>query len=207
MLRTNLSTRPFYNIRAVQVTLGALALLVAVMTIVNLVQLVRLTASERALGARAQDAETEAQRLRDEARRIRSQIDAKELNEVAAAAQEANAIIDLRAFSWSGLFAQLEATLPENVRLTGFQPSEDRSGRLVVSLRVEARRVPDLESFIDALEQTGRFHQVLAAEEQTTPEGSINAVVEAVYVPESPEPEPTPEAAAAAPQSGGAAGE
>ena len=171
MLRTNLSTRPFYNIRAVQVALGALALLVVLMTIANLVQLVRLTASERALGARAQHAETEAQRLRDEARRIRSQIDAKELNEVAAAAQEANAIIDLRAFSWSGLFAQLEATLPESVRLTSFQPSEDRDGRLVVNLRVEARRVPDLESFIDALEQTGRFHEVLAAEEQTTPEG------------------------------------
>ena len=33
MLRTNLSTRPFYNIRAVQVALGALALLVAVMTL------------------------------------------------------------------------------------------------------------------------------------------------------------------------------
>lgn len=205
MLKTNLSTRPFYNIRAVQVALGALALLVAVMTIVNLVQFVRLTASERALGARAQEAEAEAQRLRDEARRIRSQIDAKELNEVAAAAQEANAIIDLRAFSWSGLFAQLEATLPENVRLTGFQPSEDRAGRLVVNLRVEARRVPDLESFIDALETTGRFHQVLAAEEQTSPEGSINAVVEAVYVPDSTE--PVPEAAAAAPRSGGAAGE
>ena len=205
MLRTNLSTRPFYNIRAVQVALGALALLVALMTIVNLVQLVRLTASERALGARAQDAETEAQRLRDEARRIRSQIDAKELNEVAAAAQEANAIIDLRTFSWSGLFAQLEATLPENVRLTGFQPSEDGDGRLVVDLRVQARRVQDLESFIDALEESGRFHEVLAAEEQTNPEGLINAVVKGVYVAQSRE--PTPEAAAAAPRSGGTAGE
>jgi hypothetical protein len=205
MLRTNLSTRPFYNIRAVQVALGALAVLVALMTIVNLVQLVRLTASERALGARAQDAETEAQRLREEARRIRSQIDAKELNEVAAAAQEANAIIDLRAFSWSGLFSQLEATLPENVRLTGFQPSEDRDGRLVVSLRVQARRVQDLESFIDALEGTGRFHEVLAAEEQTTPDGLINATVRSVYLPQSSE--PTPETAAAAPRSGGEAGE
>ena len=67
-----------------------------------------------------------------EARRIRSQIDAKELNEVAAAAQEANAIIDLRAFSWSDLFSQLETTLPENVRLTNFQPQEDREGRLIV---------------------------------------------------------------------------
>jgi Tfp pilus assembly protein PilN len=205
MLRTNLSTRPFYNIRAVQVALGSLAVLVAVMTIVNVVQLVRLTASERALGARAQEAETEAQRLRDEARRIRSQIDAKELNEVAAAAQEANAIIDLRAFSWSGLFAQLEATLPENVRLTGFQPAEDQEGRLVVRLSVQARRVQDLESFIDALEGTGRFHEVLAAEEQTTNDGLINATVRSVYVPQSRE--PTSETAAAAPRSGGEAGE
>ena len=205
MLKTNLSTRPFYNIRAVQVTLGALALLVAVMTVVNLVQLVRLTASERALGARAEQAEADAQRLREEARRIRSQIDAKELNEVAAAAQEANGIIDLRAFSWSDLFKEIEQTLPESVRLTSFQPQEDRQGNLVVNLRVQARRVQDLESFLDALESTGMFHQVLAAEEQTNPEGLINALVEGVYLPASPAPAAAGTAANA--QTGGAAGE
>jgi Tfp pilus assembly protein PilN len=205
MLRTNLSTRPFYNIRAVQVTLGALALVVAVMILVNLVQLVRLTTSERALGARAQEAESEAQRLREEARRTRSQIDTKELNDVAAAAQEANGIIDLRAFSWSDLFSELETTLPENVRLTSFQPQEDREGRLVVNLRVQARRVEDLETFIDALENTGRFRQVLAAEEQTNEEGLINALVEGVYVP--PSQELTPEKTAAVPRAAGVAGE
>ncbi len=205
MLRTNLSTRPFYNIRAVQLTLGALALLVAVLTIINLVQLVRLTASERALGARAQQAETDAQKFRDDARRIRSQIDAKELNEVAAAAQEANAIIDLRAFSWSDLFAQLETTLPANVRLTSFQPQEDNDGRLVMTLGVQARRVQDLESFLDALESTGRFHDVLAAQEQTDQDGLINAVVEGIYL--VPSQEPAPEAAASASRTGGAAGE
>jgi Tfp pilus assembly protein PilN len=205
MLRTNLSTRPFYNIRAVQLALGALALLVAALTVVNLVQLVRLTASERALGARAQQAETEAQRFRDEARRIRSQIDAKELSEVAAAAQEANAIIDLRAFSWSDLFAQLEATLPESVRLTSFQPQEDREGRLVMHLGVQARRVQDLESFLDALEKTGRFHDVLAAQEETDQEGLISAVVEGVYV--IPPQEAASQASASAPRTGGAAGE
>lgn len=206
MLKTNLSTRPFYNIRAVQIVLGLLALLVAVLTLVNLVQLIRLTGSERALGARAEQAETEAQRLREEARRIRSQIDAKELNEVAAAAEEANAIIDLRAFSWSELFSQLETTEPENVRLTSFQTQEDRSGKLIVNLRVQARRVQDLESFIDALEETGRFHEVLAAEEQTNPDGLINALVEAVYSPPAPESTPAP-AASAGSQTTGAAGE
>jgi type IV pilus assembly PilN-like protein len=185
MLRTNLSTRPFYNMRAVHVALGALALIVATMTIVNIVQLVRLTTSERTLGARAQQDEQQAQQLRDDARRIRSQIDAKELNQVAAAAQEANAIIDLRTFSWSKLFSEIETTLPENVRLTNFRPVEDRQGRLIVNLRVQARRVPDLESFIDNLEKTGRFHDVLAAEEQTNQEGLINALVEALYEPSS----------------------
>jgi Tfp pilus assembly protein PilN len=206
MLRTNLSTRPFYNIRAVQVVLGALALLVVVLTLLNLVQLIRLTSSGRALGARAEQAEAEAQRLREEARRIRSQIDAKELNEVTAAAEEANAIIDLRAFSWSELFSQLETTEPDSVRLTSFQTQEDRSGKLIVNLRVQARRVQDLESFLDALEKTGRFHEVLAAEEQTNPEGLINAVVEGVYTPPPTEPAAAPAASGPRPTTG-AAGE
>jgi hypothetical protein len=205
MLRTNLSTRPFYNIRAVQVTLAALALVVALLTIGNLVQLVRLTSSERALGARAQQAETEAERSRGEAKRIRSQIDAKELNEVAAAAEEANAIIDLRTFSWSDLFAQIETTLPESVRLTSFRPQEDREGRLVMNLGVQARRVQDLESFLDALEKTGRFREVLAAQEQADQDGLISATVEGVYVP--PSQAPAPEATASTSQTGGAAGE
>src|SRR4029453_7595602 len=205
MLRTNLSTRPFYNMRAVHLALGALALVVATMTIVNIVQLVRLTTSERTLGARAQQDEQQAQQLRDDARRIRSQIDAKELSQVAAAAQEANAIIDLRAFSWSTLFSEIEMTLPENVRLTSFQPQEDRQGRRGVNLRVQARRVPDLDSFIDALEKTGRFHEVLAAEEQTNPEGLINALVEGVYAP--PSETSKPEATAALSSTSGVAGE
>jgi Tfp pilus assembly protein PilN len=205
MLRTNLSTRPFYNIRAVHMALGGLALVVAVMTLFNLVQLVSLTRSERTLGARADQAEAQAEKLREDARRIRSQIDAKELNQVAAAAQEANAIIDLRTFSWSKLFSEIEATLPENVRLTNFSPEEDRQGRLIVNLRVQARRVQDLESFIDALEKTGRFHEVLAAEEQTNQEGLINSLVEAVYEPSSEA--STPDSKAAVPSAIGAAGE
>ena len=205
MLRTNLSTRPFYNIRAVHLTLGAVALLVVAMTLFNLVELIRLTASERALGARAQQAEADAQRLRNEARRIRSQIDAKELNDVAAAAQEANSIIDLRAFSWSDLFAQIEATEPENVRLTSFQLQEERDGKLVMNLRVQARRVQDLELFLDALEKTGRFHEVLAAEEQTDQEGLINSRVEGVYVPLTRP--AAAETAASVSGTGGAAGE
>ena len=90
MLRTNLSTRPFYNARAVQAVLGTLAILVVAITLFNLVSLVRLSLQQRSLGASAAQAERDASRLRDEAAAIRSRIDAKELNVIAGEAREAN---------------------------------------------------------------------------------------------------------------------
>jgi len=182
MLRTNLSTRPFYNIRAVQAALGAFAVLVVIMSLVNVISLIRLTARQRSLGAQAVEDQTEAARLRREAVRIRGQVDAKELEVVSAAAREANAIIDMRAFSWSDLLAEFEVALPENVRVTAVQPRLEKDGPFAIAIRVEARRTGDLETFLDALEMTGAFHNVLTTDEQATSDGVIEAIVEAVYV-------------------------
>jgi hypothetical protein len=46
MLRTNLSTRPFYNIRAVRLALAAAAAIVTAITIFNVVQSIALSARE-----------------------------------------------------------------------------------------------------------------------------------------------------------------
>ena len=53
MLRTNLSTRPFYNSRAVNVLLAAATVLVVAFTLFNATQITRLTVSQRSLGASA----------------------------------------------------------------------------------------------------------------------------------------------------------
>lgn len=192
MLRTNLSTRPFYNLRAVKVTLGAVTAIVVALTLFNIVQIVRLGASNYTLGARAAEAEQEAARLRAEAARIRAQINPQELRVVADAAREANAIIDQRAFSWTDLFAQFEATLPPDVRITAVRPRLQREGDFVVSVGVEARRAEDLDAFIEALETAGGFHNVLSVQEQTSPAGLIQAVVEGTYVPPPREGTPAP---------------
>jgi hypothetical protein len=205
MLRTNLSTRPFYNIRAVQALLGALTALVILLTMFNVVRLLQLGTSQRSLGARAVEAQTEAARLRSDAARIRAQVDTRELEVVSNAAREANAIIDMRAFSWSELFAQFEATLPENARITAVQPRVENDGRLLVSIRVEARAVQDLERFLEALEMTGTFQNVLTTDEQTTTDGLLEAIVEARYVQPMAE-APAEKPAAPAPK-GGAAGD
>jgi hypothetical protein len=149
MLRTNLSTRPFYNIRAVQAVLGAFAALVILMTMFNVIRLLQLAGGQRSLGARAVQAQTDAARLKTDAERVRSQVDAKELEIVSIAAREANTIIDMRAFSWSDLLAQFEMTLPENVWIPAVQPRVEKDGLFIVGMREPAGLAP--EKFLDAL--------------------------------------------------------
>jgi Tfp pilus assembly protein PilN len=184
MLRTNLSTRPFYNQRAVQVALTAMVVLVLGVTGFNTAQLVRLTASQRSLGAHAAESEREAARLRTEAAAVRAQINPKELETVASAAREANGIIDQRAFSWTDLLGQFEQTLPDNVRITAVQPRLDPDGHFIVGMTVQARRAEDLDAFIEALEKTGAFRNVTPLQEQTTDQGLLEAVVEGTYITE-----------------------
>ena len=183
MLQINLGTRPFYNVRAVQVALGVVAAIVIGLTLFNLVQTARLGVSQYTLGASAADAEAEAERLQAEAVRIRSQINAEELAVVADAAREANAIIDQRAFSWTELFAHFEATLPPDVRVTAVQPRLERNGDFVIAIGVEARRPEDLDAFIESLEDRGGFRDVLSIQEQTADSGLIAAVIQGAYLP------------------------
>ncbi|HEV8393816.1 MAG TPA: hypothetical protein VGQ37_06060 [Vicinamibacterales bacterium] len=195
MLRTNLSTRPFYNVRAVRALLGLFALVVAAFTLFNAVQLITLRTRQNTLSADAVRAENEAARLRSQAAGFRARIDPRELASVSADAKEANAIIDRRAFSWTTLFSQFEQALPPDVRITAVQPRREQDGTFAVNIGVQARRVEDVEAFIQALEAGAPFKEVLAREEQTGDNGLIEAIIDGRYLPERP-------GASAAPASG-----
>lgn len=184
MIRTNLSTRPFYNVRAVQVALSIFAAVVLGITLFNIIRIVTLLTSQQTLGANADDAEREAARLRSEASRIRAQINPTELETVASAAREANDLIDQRAFSWTELFTQFESTLPPDVRITAVQPRLEK-GVFIVGVAVEARRAEDIDAFIEALEMTGTFRNVLATATQANDAGLLEAIIEGVYEPPS----------------------
>ena len=181
MLRTNLSTRPFYNARAVRAALLALAVVAAVLTVYNAVRIVALLSSQSTLGASQAEARREAERLRREAGRIGSQIDRDELAVVAAAAREANTLIDQRAFSWTDLMAQFETTLPEDVRIRAVQPRLER-GQFIVSIVVQGQSPEDIDAFIEALEQSGNFRDVLPSVQSTSDEGLIEATIQGVYL-------------------------
>jgi len=186
MLQTNLATRPFYNVRAVRGAIGVAAALVLALVITDVVLLIRLTAAQRALGARAVEAEEQARLLLAEADTNRRQIDPVELDTVATAAREANLIIDRRAFSWTALFEHFESTLPADVRITAVQPTVVGDGSVRVTVAVQARRAEDLDAFVEALEASGTFHGALTTQEVTDADGLLNASIAATYAASPP---------------------
>jgi Tfp pilus assembly protein PilN len=192
MLRTNLSTRPFYNERAVHVVLGLVALLVLALTIVNVVEVVRLSRQNTVLSARMRDDRSAADDLGRKARETRQGINQDELKVVAAAAREANALIDGRTFSWTALFNQLESTLPPEVMLASVRPAIDENGARITMI-VVGRRTADIDEFMEKLEATGAFENVLPHQQNLNDDGLTQATIEALYVPEAvPEPAPAP---------------
>jgi Tfp pilus assembly protein PilN len=182
MLRTNLATRPFYNERAVRLALGLLLLLVVAVTAFNAAELLRVTGSQGTLGALAADAERVAAQLRRQAAAIRALINNTVLERVASAGRDANGIIDQRAFSWSELFDQLEQTLPDDVRITAVDPTLTKQGDFIVQIAIQARRSEDIDQFIESLEKTGSFRDLITPVESTNDAGLLDAVIRGTYI-------------------------
>ncbi len=187
MLRPNLSTRPFYNERAIHVALAAVALVVLGLTAWNVVRLLSLSKHNTELSARVNRDRSEADRLMQEAMRIRRSVNNDELELVVTAAREANSLIDQRTFSWTAFFNRIESTIPPDVMLTSVRPSiKDNQTR--VTMIVLARKAEDVEEFNNKLEATGAFEGPLVAQQDRTDQGLYRAIIDTTYVPGDEEP-------------------
>lgn len=188
MIRTNLSTRPFYNERLVHIWLAVFAVAVLAATAFNAARVLRYSRSDTQLATQASRDESHAADLRREAVRLRGSVDAKQVDFAAADARQANELIDRRTFSWTELFNRFEATLPDEVRISAVRPRVDRERGIVLTIVVSARNVDDVAIFIERLEATGAFKDVRPAEEHTDDTGLLSSSLEAVYLPASGKP-------------------
>jgi len=170
MLRSNLSTRPFYNERRVHLAAAIVALAVVAFTAWNVTRLVTLSSRRGDLRAQIAADEQVAADLRRRAAALESSVDTAALTEVAAAAREANAIIDRRTFSWTTFFNRLEETLPPGVMIASVAPQVE-NGRVVVTMVVIARRAEDVNDFMVKLEGAGAFSDIEPISDTVTDEG------------------------------------
>ena len=183
MLRTNLSTRPFYNERGIHGLLGLTALLVVAFTIFNVTHIVLSSRQQSQSSSRADAAEARAEQLRARAAQARQALNTKQLEDISKAAREVNGIIDQRLFSWTDLLNRLSSTLPEHVRIVALRPRLERDDTVTVQMTVNGRSVEDVALFIKNLEETPAFSNVFAREDSTTEDGLVQAVLEGKYEP------------------------
>jgi hypothetical protein len=193
VLRSNLSTRPFYNEHAVHLAIAAAAVIVLALTAVNVFRVVTLSRENTELSSRVSADQAEAEQLTKMAGDIRKRIDKDELQLVVNAAREANSLIDQRTFSWTEFFNRIEATLPPDVMLSSVRPTV-KEGSTRVSMIVLGRRAEDIDEFMEKLEATGAFENVVPSQQDRTEAGLYRVVVESQYTGVAEE-APAPEAA------------
>ena len=181
MLRSNLSTRPFYNERGVHWGLAVAGLLVAAVTVFNARELVSLSGRNTELAAGITRDETAARDLTTQAETVRRSLDRRELQAITDAAREANDLIDQRTFSWTAFFNVIESTLPPDVMLTAVRP-RIQQGLVSITMNVVGRQTEDLDTFMSALEATGAFADLLPRQEEIGDDGMHRAVLTGRYL-------------------------
>ncbi len=183
MIRTNLSTRPFYNERAVHAWLLLVAAIVVAASVFNVTRLLRYSGSNTQQETAASQDEARAAKLRDDAARLRASVDLRQVDFASSEARQANDLIDRRTFSWTDLFNRFESTLPDDVRVVAVRPRLDHERGFVVVVSVVARGVEDVDAFTESLEKTAAFSNAHSVEEHVNEQGQLEAQLEMTHGP------------------------
>jgi hypothetical protein len=180
MFRGNLSTRPFYNERLVG-ALIAIGLLIGLgLTVFNVSAIYQLSAERNRQRADQERVEADAERSRASASALQSSLDRSNILLLASETNEANTLIDQRTFSWTAFFGLVEKTLPLDARLISVAPRVER-GVFMIVMQVNMKRPDDLEAFMDSLNGTGSFFDLLPGEMQRNEDGLYIATLSGGY--------------------------
>ena len=183
MIRTNLSTRPFYNEAAVHLWLLVFAALVIAASAYNVSRVVRYSRSDQRLALQASQDEQRATDLRQQAEQLRASVDPKAVELASNDARQANELIDRRTFSWTELLNTLETTLPDDVHVVAIRPRVEKQHGIVLTINVVAKTIEDTDKFIENLDATGAFRNLLSVEDRVNEQGLLESALQANYTP------------------------
>jgi Tfp pilus assembly protein PilN len=164
----NLASRPFRNETLPTMIVTMVALVAVTGTLAHGLVIRRLrSASASAQQREAAELEAETARLQAEARDLRPPRLSKDTLAEWAAIKD---LVDRRNFSWTGLFAHLEAVLPRDIRLQSITPRV-RRGRLGLDLEATARSTEAGLDFMRVLEAADAFSDVYPPQVEPSAEG------------------------------------
>ncbi|TAK17551.1 MAG: hypothetical protein EPO35_02810 [Acidobacteria bacterium] len=182
MVRVNLSTRPFYNERLVTFLIAIVGVIAIGVAAFSVQQILALSSERTKLRAEIARAEAATSRANTETNALQHSISQKALKGLAINTTLANKLIDERTFSWTTFFSLIGKTLPDDVRIDAVSPSFDKDG-VIVLMTVVSKKTDDLATFIEHLQNTGAFYDILPQQEDATDDGTRRTAVTARYLP------------------------
>jgi Tfp pilus assembly protein PilN len=162
--KLNLASNPFRN-RALPWTVAA------IVALASLIGLILIAQSTIQTNAKVATTQTEVAKLQKQTNDLRAQAEAIRIAltpEQQSTLKSAHGLVDRKRFSWSQLFADLEAALPGGVRVARIVVKEVRTqdGRTVANLdlTVASKNPTTITQMIEDMEQQGVFHAELRAQ-------------------------------------------
>lgn len=200
MMTLNFARFPFRNDRLPRLVYGLLTLVVVVATALHAAAFTRHLLKEREeMDLKVQKLEEEISALERELAAARTEVGPAMSPVEDGRVSFLAGVLRQRAFSWTGLFNELEAITPENIRITAIVPKEEE-GEIIVRLSVVGRSMEDILEMVRRFEESRIFASVMPLDEgeEDPRQGSgVTATLSLHYVRE-----PAPEKAAAAPAAG-----
>jgi Tfp pilus assembly protein PilN len=153
----NLASKPFSN----RILPWALTVIILFVSLIGLVVVVRLTTNTRketaVIEAEINQLKQREHALLEAAKRVQNEFTPDQQQALPAAHE----LVDRKAFSWSRLLADLEASLPSNVKVSRIAVRDvNRQGNQTVAqldLAVFARDPATISAMISAMHQEGIF--------------------------------------------------
>ena len=181
----NLSTRPFPAYRLLNM---ALFLVFAVLLVISVWQaygFVRFSGMARDIHDSERNVRAEAESLGGHVAALASKLDRPEASAKLSEIGFLNGLIARKDLSWTRLFADLEDMVPDSVHLVSLRPDIGENGSVTLHLDVIGRSIADVSRFIEALERSPEFENVVVSIEQKEPTAAtdVNITLTASYFP------------------------
>src|ERR1700681_1031268 len=176
--KLNLATNPFRN-RALP---WAVSSIVALVSIVGLILIAQSTIQTNAKTIATQSEVAKLQKDNDELHKRADAIKIALTPEQQSSLKFAHGLVDRKRFSWSQLFADLEAALPGGVRVSRIVVQDVRAqdNRTVANLdlTVASKNATTVTQMIEDMEREGIFHAELRAQTLQRGRGETGAEYE-----------------------------
>jgi Tfp pilus assembly protein PilN len=183
----NLSTRPVPAYRPTTALLWILMVVVAAISIWQVVRFARFTTLASGIRGEEQALSVEAAALGQRLSELQARLDRPEATAKLSEIGFLNNLIARKHFSWTRVFSHLESIVPDRVHLISLRPTVGTDATVQIQIDVRGRSIADVTEFVDALETSPEFADVVLSVEQKlepTPGADVNVSLTVQYFPE-----------------------